>query len=152
MVWSYNLNWGYPLTNEVDRWRYQLKHLSLSQKVSGFLFRKQYMRHIIKVMMLCIVSFYQELSLVKVTAQKMNFSIKDSFSKCDQIHRKLRIWSHLLKKSLMENVFFYKVSFNFIPCVEVKISRKGAHPSSKKVMYKEVTLKCRNTKHSFRQY
>ena len=37
------------------------------------------------------------------TAQKMKFSIKDLFSKCDQIRRKLRIWSHLLKKSLMEN-------------------------------------------------
>ena len=36
-------------------------------------------------------------------AQKMKFSIKDFFRKCDQIHRKLRIWSHLLKKSLMEN-------------------------------------------------
>ena len=30
------------------------------------------------------------------TEQKMKFSIKDFFSKCDQIHRKLRIWSHLL--------------------------------------------------------
>ena len=30
--------------------------------------------------------------------QKMKFSIKDFFSKCDQIRRKLRIWSHLLKK------------------------------------------------------
>ena len=38
--------------------------------------------------------------------QKMKFSIKDFFSKCDQIRRKLRIWSHLLKKSLMENSFF----------------------------------------------
>ena len=35
-------------------------------------------------------------------AQKVKFSIMDFFSKCDQIHRKLRIWSHLLKKSLME--------------------------------------------------
>ena len=33
----------------------------------------------------------------------MKFSIKDSFSKCDQIRSFLRIWSHLLKKSLMEN-------------------------------------------------
>ena len=33
----------------------------------------------------------------------MKFSIKDFFSKCDQIRRKLRIWSYLLKKSLMEN-------------------------------------------------
>ena len=31
------------------------------------------------------------------TAQKMKFSIKYFFSKCDQIHWKLRIWSHLLK-------------------------------------------------------
>ena len=33
----------------------------------------------------------------------MKFSIKDFFSKCDQIHRILPILSHLLKKSLMEN-------------------------------------------------
>ena len=36
----------------------------------------------------------------------MKFSIKDLFSTCDEIRRKLRIWSHLLKKSLMENFFF----------------------------------------------
>ena len=30
----------------------------------------------------------------------MKFLIKDFFSKCNQIPRKLRIWSHLLKKSL----------------------------------------------------
>ena len=40
------------------------------------------------------------------TAQKMKFSIKDFFSKYDQIRKKLRIWSLLLKKSLMENLFF----------------------------------------------
>ena len=27
--------------------------------------------------------------------KKMKFSIKDFFSKCDQIRRKLRIWSYL---------------------------------------------------------
>ena len=36
----------------------------------------------------------------------MKFSIKDLFSKCNQIRRKLRIWSHLLKKSLMKNFIF----------------------------------------------
>ena len=41
-----------------------------------------------------------------VTAQKMKFSIKYYFSKCDQIRTFLRIWSHLLKKSLMENFIF----------------------------------------------
>ena len=39
----------------------------------------------------------------------MKFSIKDFFSKCDQTRRKLRIWSHLLKKYLMENFIFYAV-------------------------------------------
>ena len=39
----------------------------------------------------------------------MRFSIKDLFSKCDQIRRKLRIWSHLLKKSLTENLIFCAV-------------------------------------------
>ena len=43
------------------------------------------------------------------TAQIKKFSIKDFFSKCDQIRRKLRIWSHLLKKTLMENFIFYAV-------------------------------------------
>ena len=43
------------------------------------------------------------------TVQKMKFSIKDFFSKCDQIHSFLQIWSHLLKKSLMENFIFFAV-------------------------------------------
>ena len=43
---------------------------------------------------------------------KMWFSIKDFFSKCDQIRRKLRIWSHLLKKSLIENLIFCAVDFD----------------------------------------
>ena len=36
-------------------------------------------------------------------------AIMDFFSKCDQIHSKLRIWSHLLMKSLMENFIFCAV-------------------------------------------
>ena len=43
---------------------------------------------------------------------KKKFSIKYFFGKCDKIRRKLRIWSYLLKKSLMEN-------FNF--CAVVKL-------------------------------
>ena len=41
--------------------------------------------------------------------KQMKISIKDFFSKCDQIYRKLQIWSHLLKKSLMENFIFCAV-------------------------------------------
>ena len=46
------------------------------------------------------------MSIRNNTAQKVKFSIKDFFSKCDQIRSFLRIWSHLLKKSLMENFIF----------------------------------------------
>ena len=42
--------------------------------------------------------------------QKIKFSIKDFFSKCDQIRWKLWIYSHLLKKSLMGNFIFCAVS------------------------------------------
>ena len=41
-------------------------------------------------------------------------SSKDFFSKCDQIQRKMQIWSHLLKKSLMEKFFFCAVSESII--------------------------------------
>ena len=54
--------------------------------------------------------YWEILTLTKVwhasTARKMKFSIKDYFSKWDQIRSLLRIWSHLLKKSLMENFIF----------------------------------------------
>ena len=41
------------------------------------------------------------------TAEKMKFCFKFFFRKCDQIHKKLRIQSHFLKKSLVENFNFY---------------------------------------------
>ena len=46
-----------------------------------------------------------------ITAQKMKFSMKGFFNKCDQIRRKLRIWLHLLKKYLMENFIFRAVHY-----------------------------------------
>ena len=36
----------------------------------------------------------------------MKFSINCFFTKCNEIHRKLRTWSHLLKKSLLQNFIF----------------------------------------------
>ena len=53
--------------------------------------------------------FITGLSMFYVTAPKMKFSIKDFFSKCDQIRSFLRIWLHLLKKSLMGNFIFCAV-------------------------------------------
>ena len=55
------------------------------------------------------ITFRTEFIFGEITAQKMKFSIKDFFSKCDQIRRKLWICSHLLKKSLMENYIFCTV-------------------------------------------
>ena len=49
---------------------------------------------------------YGRLMSIALTAQKMKFSIKNFFSKFDQIRRKQWIWSHLLKKSLMQNFIF----------------------------------------------
>ena len=36
----------------------------------------------------------------------MKFFLKDFFSKCDQIRKKLLIWPHLLKKYSVENLIF----------------------------------------------
>ena len=44
-----------------------------------------------------------------LAAQKMKFSIKDFFSKCDQIRSFVQIRSHLTKKSLLENFIFCPV-------------------------------------------
>ena len=41
--------------------------------------------------------------LVANTAHKNEVFLNDFFSEYDQVSRKLRIWSHLLKKSLLEN-------------------------------------------------
>ena len=68
-----------------------------------------------------LLHFIELLALfVTVTVQKMKLSIKDFFSKCDQIRRKLRIWSHLLKKSLMENF----ISWKLLLCSLYSFSRK----------------------------
>ena len=50
----------------------------------------------------CITKKKQR-AVLRYTTQKMKFSIKNFFSKCDQIRSLLRLWSHLLKKSLIEN-------------------------------------------------
>ena len=71
----------------------------------------------------------------------MKFSIKDFFSECDQIRRKLRIWSYLVKKSLMENFVFCAVSTHFKLLVSFHI------PPKKKMVKKETSgvkrTKCR---------
>ena len=48
----------------------------------------------------------------------MKFSIEDFFSKHDRIRRFLRIWSHLQKKSLTENLIFRAVTLkHYLRCL-----------------------------------
>ena len=61
------------------------------------------------------------------TAQKMKFFIKNLFSKCDQIRQKLRIWSHLLKKSLIENLFFCTVDILQLEMMQIFFFRTKRH-------------------------
>ena len=52
-------------------------------------------------------------------AQKMKIFIKDFFSKSDQIRWKQQIWSHLLKKSLVERFIFLQCQQHFLSPLEV---------------------------------
>ena len=51
---------------------------------------------------------------VHCTVEKIKFSIKDFFSRCDRIRRKLQIRSHLLKKSLIGNFIFSVASLQTV--------------------------------------
>ena len=63
----------------------------------------------------CVYS--NQMSVKITTVQKTKFSIRDFFSKCDQIRSFLRIWSHLLKKSYIKNFIFCAMhkSMCFVP-------------------------------------
>ena len=82
------------------------------------------------------------------TAQKMKFFIKDFLSKCDQIRRLLRIWSHLLQKSLMENFIFCAVqlledhieSFEKVNVESKQIKRQ----SDVKTLHKNIKFSIKN--------
>ena len=64
--------------------------------------------------------------VIRATAQKNKFFIEDLFSKCVQIRRKLRIWSHLLKKSSMKNFIFVQCALlsRFFKFIMVHLSNK----------------------------
>ena len=50
----------------------------------------------LKLVIQSLFNHFRIISTEAMTVQKMKFSIKDFFSECDQIRRKLRIWSHLV--------------------------------------------------------
>ena len=78
------------------------------------------------------------------TAQKMKFSIKDFFTKCDEICRKLRIWPHLLKKTLIKNFIFcaaFWLRANIIEELTLLISKR----KSQLCLFPSLRGKCPNT-------
>ena len=67
----------------------------------------------------------------------MKFSIKDFFIKCKQISSFLRIWLHLLKKSLVENFIFCAVWVTMIP------NNLGFHQDYQLVVFQANYLNCK---------
>ena len=73
----------------------------------GYLFEKEVSVRAAKSYLSQILSGVVGVIEGRFTAQKKKFSITDFFSKCEQICRKMRIWLHLLKKSVMKNFRFF---------------------------------------------
>ena len=76
----------------------------------GIVYRKnnkieKWKRHQRKILKQCSAQYQKIIS----TVEKMKLTIKDFLSKWDGIRSFLRIWSHLLNKSLMENFIFCAV-------------------------------------------
>ena len=63
-------------------------------------------------------------ALATNTAQKNEVFIRHFFSKCDQIRAKLRIWSHLIKKSLMENSISVQSKYNIVPQYKTRVNTR----------------------------
>ena len=52
---------------------------------------------VVEISKLTLSEFYEMLKVLRESP------LQDFSSKCDQIHNLLRVWSHLLKKSIIEN-------------------------------------------------
>ena len=74
------------------------------------------------------------LSLAVTHCHSLSLIVKRCIArKCDQIRRKLQIWSHLLKKSLMENFIFCALSATtiLVPisiCQQPRVHRNSVPP------------------------
>ena len=96
-----------------------LKHRELSDSEEGIKFKsgKSYFHQPAGLML--VISSVRTWNLI--LHKKGSFPIKDFSSKCDEIRRKLRIYSDLLKKSLMENFFFclkFQTSSTYLTVVQ----------------------------------
>ena len=84
-----------------------------------------------------VIFFFTVRSSLRVvsTTQKMKFSSKEFFSKCHQIRRKLRIWSHFLKNFLMENFIFCAVLRTLVLAAYVLVLRRRKKVESEKLLH-----------------
>ena len=78
----------------------------------------------------------------------MRLSINDFFRKYDQIRRKLRIWSHLLKNSLMENFIFLCSVIQVLEKPENILCLQVAEPRSQDILKTSKLYKIRKAKYS----
>ena len=86
MVWTKSDNQLKSFINEINKKHHPIKFdFKLSKEKIEFLDTLVYKDHHDRLQ----TTLYKKPT---DTAQKMKFSIKDYFSKCDQIHRFLRIW------------------------------------------------------------
>ena len=95
------------------RWSYLLSDVYIERKESA---------HLIIFMQFQFCR--TDIKLNNTHCTKNEVSIKDFFSKCGQISRKLRIWSCLLKISLMEKFIFCAVTWLY-QTFEKFICKKG---------------------------
>ena len=80
-------------------------YMAIDKKIRDMLRSKQ-LAHSVSLTLLAICFDLLQSCRCGTAETKMKFSMKDFFSKCDQMSSFLRIWSHLLKKPLMENIIF----------------------------------------------
>ena len=83
---------------------------SLKHRLPGFILKHVNLSIYLSIYLSIFIDIIRVLSDYRNHCIKMRFSIKDFFIKCYQICRKLRIWSQLLKKFLMENFNFCAVN------------------------------------------
>ena len=67
----------------------------------------------------CWLSLFISQIIITTLHKKSSFPLRIFFSKCNQIRSFLRIWLHLLKKSLIENFIFCAVGdFPYFDCLK----------------------------------
>ena len=86
-----------------------LERIFLCQKVDISIYFCQLVIELIRNGDVIMAWFVFSIDKMHCPKKKKKFSIKDFFSKRDQIRSFLRIRSHLLKKSLLENFIFCAV-------------------------------------------